>query len=950
MLGPTYGKNNRTWVSDKFTPYIREQSLLADSPVAGLEVTPYFERERNQYKDKTVSDFIHLKNAGAKGDGVTDDTVAVQKLLDAYADGSKIIYVDSGTYILTKTVTIPKDAKLVGEAWAQFAARGPFFSDTKKPQPMLRVGKSGDEGTVEMQDLIVTTQGPTPGVILMEWNVRASGKGSAALWDVHARVGGAAGTKLTPTECPATGQGVNKENCKVASLLMHITSLASGYFDNMWLWVADHMIDDPDLKDRGNEMTQISLYSARGLLVESKVATWLYGTASEHNIFYQYNFINASNIFTTMIQTESPYFQPKPRPPEPFGESKNFKFPGDPDYTFCNGSVGVAGQPDSGCDASWAVIMSGCENIHIAGAGTYSWFNDYTQDCIDQHSCQMSLWNLPMNHDNNRIQHVIGIGAEYILRSERLGINSTANLAIEEHPSWAQISVFNILSSGPSPYGGTPSLCLEEEKNSWYSGLSMPAGRFFNSLYYDPQVGPNRNEFFITIVNLTPYTFKLDSLAPRTHMSAFEFDDIPPGKARQNRVEYANAGLDNWRSYGEAFYTIIGTNKQFSVRSTLPNNKDDKPFRAVFDLTGMGHGQREYTFPAPTSSTTLVITGSDSFGYISSLTLQPLNWMRSIYPVIKNRQLRHVVMPGSHDAGMSTINRSPYDGFGSMADTQTQGLSIYDQLRVGSRYFDMRIVSVQTNGDQGFWTAHFIKERTNSPFGALGQSLESVVDETNKFMDENPGEVVIWGVRYLTVIGKETNDHGWDEQTAKNFFSSLEWLKYRCADPKTDEPNRAFDKYPVKTFMDQNDGKGCVLILLDSDPTETIKDKPESGIYSGRRLKRDDYWAEQQKPQDTAAAQVRHMLEKPRRLGTEDNFYIMQWQCTPDHSDSVRWGLYRYALMASNPALYFAGVNAMSPTFFPTVIMQDYLVRFTVVSYSCQANAIANHFHARACW
>jgi hypothetical protein len=29
--------------------------------------------------------------------------------------------------------------------------------------------------------------------------------------------------------------------------LMHVTKTASGYFENMWLWVADHDIEyDPD--------------------------------------------------------------------------------------------------------------------------------------------------------------------------------------------------------------------------------------------------------------------------------------------------------------------------------------------------------------------------------------------------------------------------------------------------------------------------------------------------------------------------------------------------------------------------------------------------------------------------------------------------------------------------------------------------------------------------------
>lgn len=47
---------------------------------------------------------------------------------------------------------------------------------------MLKVGNAKDIGTVEMQDLILTTKGGTAGAILMEWNVQAKTQGSAALW------------------------------------------------------------------------------------------------------------------------------------------------------------------------------------------------------------------------------------------------------------------------------------------------------------------------------------------------------------------------------------------------------------------------------------------------------------------------------------------------------------------------------------------------------------------------------------------------------------------------------------------------------------------------------------------------------------------------------------------------------------------------------------------------
>jgi len=111
-----------------------------------------------------------------------------------------------------------------------------------KPRVLIKVGDAGQTGDVEMQDLLFTTRGPTAGAVLVEWNIRAASSGSAALWDCHARVGGATGTQLTPAECPPVTSGIDP-GCSAASLMMHITPSASGYFENMWLWVADHMIE-----------------------------------------------------------------------------------------------------------------------------------------------------------------------------------------------------------------------------------------------------------------------------------------------------------------------------------------------------------------------------------------------------------------------------------------------------------------------------------------------------------------------------------------------------------------------------------------------------------------------------------------------------------------------------------------------------------------------------------
>ncbi len=266
-LGPVYsGAGVRTFSNGaKVGDYRRAQQLLNTNTGA------YFERAKPQYESSTLGEFVHTKDFGAKGDGVTDDTAAFQRAL--YDSVGKILFVDAGSYILTSTINVPAGSRIVGETWSQLVAYGSYFQDANDPKALVKVGQKGEVGNVELQDLIVTTKGPTAGAILIEWNIKASSAGSAGLWDVHVRVGGATGTQLTSLECPASRTGTNA-GCNAASLMMHITPLASGYFENMWLWLADHDIDDPDLVDANNTMIQTSIYAARGLLVESTHATW----------------------------------------------------------------------------------------------------------------------------------------------------------------------------------------------------------------------------------------------------------------------------------------------------------------------------------------------------------------------------------------------------------------------------------------------------------------------------------------------------------------------------------------------------------------------------------------------------------------------------------------------------------------------------------------------------
>lgn len=126
-----------------------------------------------------------------------------------------------------------------------------------------------------------------------------------------------------------------------------------------------------------------------GFLIESTGATWLYGTASEHCVFYQYQTLNAANIFMGMIQTESPYYQVAPRAPAPFTPGV---FEADPTFSYCDAS-------STRCAVSWGVRFVNSESIYVYGAGLYSWFSEYSQACVAAENCQDRIFEIDGTSD-----------------------------------------------------------------------------------------------------------------------------------------------------------------------------------------------------------------------------------------------------------------------------------------------------------------------------------------------------------------------------------------------------------------------------------------------------------------------------------------------------------------------------------------------------------------------
>ncbi|KAJ5128084.1 exo-beta-1-3-glucanase [Penicillium atrosanguineum] len=411
--GNSYTTSGHTRFQGSFTPITRPSALLSGSN--------YYVRSKPQYASLAVSSFQSVRSAGATGNGVTDDTSALQNVINSATAAGQVVFFDAGTYKVTSTLLIPPGAKLVGEAYSVIMSSGSYFNNINSPQPVVRVGTAGQAGQVEWSDMIVSTQGAQPGAVLIEWNLAASGTPSG-MWDVHARIGGFTGSDLQVAQCEKTPSSTSIDStCIAAYMTLHVTISASNlYLENVWLWTADHDIDDAS-------NTQITVYNGRGLYIESTAGTfWLYnlppllfplrqvGTSVEHHTLYQYQLANTKDVYMGFIQTETPYYQPNPPAPAPFTVVSSLNDP--------NFSTSCSGQ-SSNCNDAWGLRIVSSDNILVYGAGLYSFFNNYDGSRLDPfpsdlngpENCQPNIFDLEGTVESIEVYCLSTVGVQNMI-------------------------------------------------------------------------------------------------------------------------------------------------------------------------------------------------------------------------------------------------------------------------------------------------------------------------------------------------------------------------------------------------------------------------------------------------------------------------------------------------------------------------------------------------------
>jgi glucan 1,3-beta-glucosidase len=103
-----------------------------------------------------------------------------------------------------------------------------------------------------------------------------------------------------------------------------------------------------------------------------------------------YQLSNAKDIFMGAIQTETAYMQSAPNALNG-GFTPDPAF-ADPDFADCTTDT---------CKKTWGLRVTDSENIYMYGGGLYSFFEDYSQDCLATNDCQLNMIDLRCSSNVN---------------------------------------------------------------------------------------------------------------------------------------------------------------------------------------------------------------------------------------------------------------------------------------------------------------------------------------------------------------------------------------------------------------------------------------------------------------------------------------------------------------------------------------------------------------------
>jgi hypothetical protein len=228
-----------------------------------------------------ASTWVNIRSFGARGDGATDDTAAFRAAIAAH----KAIYVPSGYYRITDTLTLRPDTVLVGlhplATQIDLLDRTEAFQGLGGPVPMIDTPKGG---TNVLIGIGVYTNGINPRALAMRWRA-----GSASMMNDVRFLGGHGtnnldGSRTNPYNNNRTADPDANRRWDSQYPSLWVTDGGGGTFFDVWT---------------------PSTFAQAGMLVSDTTTEGrVYAMSVEHHVRYEVQVRDAANWRFYALQTE----------------------------------------------------------------------------------------------------------------------------------------------------------------------------------------------------------------------------------------------------------------------------------------------------------------------------------------------------------------------------------------------------------------------------------------------------------------------------------------------------------------------------------------------------------------------------------------------------------------------------------------------------------------------
>lgn len=392
------------------------------------------------------------------------------------------------------------------------------------------------------------------------------------------------------------------------------------------------------------------------------------------------------------------------------------------------------------------------------------------------------------------------------------------------------------------------------------------------------------------------------------------------------------------------FSWIDDTHPIANLKISVTGNSDDgytSSIKAQLDAYGTMHNAKGSTIDIPLGNEAWspFILAGDKDSLVGNNP--PTNWMAQNLPYIGCLTLQELVLPGSHDSGMSTIQ---YPAGGNSANTQTQSLDIYGQLQAGVRYFDIR----PTISHGAYYTGHY-----SDRLGANGQSMSAIISDLNKFTSgAGNNELIILELSHAT---DTDNDYDAFDDGQYNDLLYLLWNHTNHLYTGHGSDDDVLTTVPLLDFI--GDNSPAVVVVCDERNSTWLSSHHflGRGFYASDQLPVYNSYSDttdldkMRKDQYTKLVQ---QAEHPSR--GKDQLFLLSWTITQNIIDVIGLGSSiedRAAVFNGHLAEVGSNVPCTGPMSWaekakpPNIIMIDYVSTDRFLASICVG--ITRFYHAQ---